>query len=73
MVQVVGIPNAYFGEELLAVVIPEAGQQCRFPEWVTLRMLLVALLVYHSHREHSPGCMCLLRLEIELGEGGDEE
>ena len=27
MVQVVSVPDAYFGEELLAVVIPEAGQQ----------------------------------------------
>jgi fatty-acyl-CoA synthase len=26
-VQVVGVPDAYFGEELLAVVIPRAGQQ----------------------------------------------
>ena len=26
-VQVVGVPDAYFGEELLAVVIPKAGQQ----------------------------------------------
>lgn len=45
----------------------------RFREWVTLRMLLVALRVYHSHREHAPGCMCLLRLEIELGERGDHD
>jgi fatty-acyl-CoA synthase len=26
-VQVVGVPDAYFGEELLAVVIPRAGEQ----------------------------------------------